>query len=485
MTWLDKAFAYKQTENAGTAYNTSGDSLLDFFALAGSMRKRSDEDIISLFMRAYNQDKLLAFKALFYLRDIRKGVGERKAFKVILEHLGNQQLLDNIDFCNLVLEYGRVDDLLPLLNTKYAEIVAVFLHDNIKNPLVAKWMPSINTSSKKTREYAKKIISILDITPVMYRKFISEFRKDPFLVEHNLTKKDYSFDYQHVPSKAHLKYKKAFFRNDDDRYTQYLSSVQKGTAKMNTGTLMACDIVSKYMKYYRVLGNIDSTLEVAWKELLDRYKDIHENGICVVDVSGSMFGQPINVAISLGLFYATLNKGPFNNRFITFSNKPTIQTVQGDSFHAQISALNNADWDMNTNIEAVFLRILEFAKQHNVSQDDMPKRVYIVSDMEFDRACRVDESQFTTLFEALEQKFVDNGYQLPKLVFWNVDNRNDTFPVQGDSKFAQFVSGFSQNVFMSILEHGECNAIEMMNKVLLSKRYEPVRFLLDEVEKDE
>ena len=278
MTYLNdikKEQNKKLTENGATALNSSGTALLDLFATSGALRERNDKEIENMFIKAMVEDKALATKLAFYTRDIRGGLGERKTARIMFKALANhypQIMLDNI---HLLFEYGRCDDLLSLLDTEIEsdviELITKTLKEDLANmikgktiSLLAKWLPSVNTSSIKTRKLAIKIANALNMSQKEYRKTLSSLRAYLNVTEVRMSSKDYSLiKYDEVPSYAMHNYSNAFRRNDLDRFTTYLESLKKGETKINSSTLYPYDIIEKIL----YSNNVDNTvLEEQWKE---------------------------------------------------------------------------------------------------------------------------------------------------------------------------------------------------------------------------
>lgn len=329
------------TENNADTYKSSLNALVDFFGMVGGMRN-NQKRVWELFLKAYAEDKLLTMKALFYLRDIRGGQGERELFRYILKNL---VLLDEkIVSQNIynVAEFGRWDDLFVLLdkevpndmqNNVFGVICTQLFRDLAKVEedrqdisLLAKWMPSINTSSKNSRSLARRFAMWLGWSEKQYRKNLSKLRGVLRVVEKKMSARQWSdINYSAVPSKASLLYRKAFARHDEERYAQYLQDVLSGKQKMNAGTLHPSDIVGKFLKADSdPTTALDNTLEAAWKSLPNFFgENKTRNILTVADVSGSMScydnGKPLHVSIALALYTAEKNEGAFHGSFLTFS----------------------------------------------------------------------------------------------------------------------------------------------------------------------
>jgi hypothetical protein len=490
------------TENGARAFRTTQSAVLDLFAQGGALRERNEAEIISLFTKAFAEDKLLALKALFYLRDVRGGQGERRTFRTVIRYLADNHTESVRKNIWLFPAFGRWDDLYELFGTRLEEDAIQLIRSQFEadysteHPsLLAKWLKSENTSSPISRKLGRKTREALGLSPRQYRKALSALRSRITLVETRMSQKEFSaIDYSQVPSQASLRYRQAFYRNDGDRYTAFIESLKRGDkdVKINTKTLYPYEIVSKIPlssmsyrngKYYTGFGlqefpqsEVD-TLSVLWSNLPDYFGDNTENSICVVDTSGSMQsngGLPIQTALSLGIYTAERNRGPYHNHFITFSNRPDLVELQGSNIVEKVINMSQANWDMNTNVEAVFDLILNTAIKNRLSQDDMIGRIYIISDMEFDGSTR-GRGNDEALFETITRRYAEAGYKMPQLVFWNVNARNAQFPMTKSSTGVQLVSGHSPIIFKNLLRGKFMSAYELMLDVLNDERYNEIR----------
>ena len=341
--------------------------------------------------------------------------------------------------------------------------------------LLAKWLPSVNASSKDTRNKGRRMASLLGMSEPMYRKTLSALRKYTDILENRLRERDYTFNYEVQPSCAMFKYRSAFIRNDGERYTEYLNKVNNGEAKLNAGRLYPYDIVRAVLKGgISVEGRL--SLDTAWKALPDLTAAKGENALAVIDGSGSMtWGmsgiRPIDAALSLGIYFAEHNKGRFANHFITFSETPQLVEIKGRDIYEKTRYCASFNEVANTNLEAVFLLILKTAVKNCLKQSEMPERLYIISDMEFD--CCVIGGNNDTLFDTMQKAYKKHGYSLPKIIFWNVSARQNNLPVTRSQTGAALVSGFSPALF-DMVSGGDISPEKVMNDILSSDRYAAV-----------
>jgi len=450
------------TENLAVTFIRSGSQLLDFFAQGGAMRGNPDK-ALDLFQKAFAEDKQSAIRILFYLRDVRGGQGERNLFRICLEWLGTNypEVFDNV--VEHVSEYGRWDDMF-FDNDKCFSIIKkqLALDKNADTPsLLAKWLPTINASSKTTKQKANFMAQKLEMDSIAYRKLVRGIRKKIKAVEELMSAQDWKkINYSSVPSQAARIYKNAFKKHDEERYNDFIEKAEKGEVKIQAGTLYP------YQIYKSVKSDYSKTLEALWNQLPDYTQD--KNALVVADVSGSMEGDPISVSVSLALYFAERNKGQFKDYFITFSGNPRLQKIVGDDLLGKMNSIEESDWDMNTDIQAVFNLILETALKNNTLEKELPETIYIISDMEFD-----DCSDTKTNFEVMKEKYEEAGYKLPNIVFWNVDARNgNNLPVQKNEQGVALVSGFSPVIFKIAVENK--TPLDIMNDVINSERYSQI-----------
>lgn len=475
------------TENGAAAYESTGSYCLDLFSTVGAIREKSERNIIDRFIRAFYEDRDYAMKILFFARDIRGGLGERRVFRIILKWLAQnepQSVRKNIQY---IAEYGRFDDLLTLFDTPceddMLDIIKAQLRtdtlalENAENvSLLAKWLPSINTSNATSRQYAKRIANAIGLSLADYRKTLSRLRAQIKIIENNLRQKDYTFDYSKQPSRAMFKYRAAFYRNDAERYMAFLSDVCSGKATLHADNVAPYELVLPYFdfdfttdSFIRNMNDEEKqTLNATWAALDDYCSD--ENAIAVVDTSGSMYwngGIPAAVALSLGLYFAEHNTGRFKNCFIEFSAHPKLIEIKGDSFADKLRYIGSFCEVANTNLQAVFDLILNAAVEHDVPQSEMPKKLYIISDMEFD--CCINDAS-STVFENARQFYAKHGYTLPQIVFWNVDSRNLQQPVMQNELGVALISGVTPKIFDMVIS-GTLSPYSFMVEVLNRERY--------------
>ena len=491
------------TENGAVGYKRSGKRLLDLNFAVSSMRNWSEDKVIKYFAQAYYEDPLLAVKWLFYARDIRGcGMGERRVFRLCMRYLvkNHWEYVQNV--IRLVPEYGRYDDWLCLFGTAAEDQVVELIREQLRCDLqmmeqgkqislLAKWLPSCNTSSAHSRDKAKAICNRLELSSGEYRRIVSCLRKYLNVVEVKMTADEWdSIEYDKVPSRANLLYRNAFLRNDELRRRRFLDQLKHGETKINAHTLFPSDIVAKYYESgisYRWstygLKEKDDTLEVLWNELPDYVKE-DDTTLVVRDGSGSMQNfvgntkvTALNVATALTVYFAEHCQGQYRNRFITFSSEPQmIDLSNASSLREKLEICEMHQDCSNTDIRAVFDLILSTALEGKLSQEELPKNILIVSDMEFDHA--IDGYGFRNtglqaLFEQVSAKYVKYGYRMPRLIFWNICSRTNTVPLRENELGVALVSGYSPAVYRMVLSN-ELDPYQCLVKELNSERYQAV-----------
>lgn len=470
------------TANGARTLASTGQALLDFFSVSGAMRSRNEADIIKLFSNAFNEDRELAVRALFYCRDARGGQGERRTFSVCLKWLHDYHHDVFLKVFSLIPDYGYWRDLINYVNvSEVVSLVRETLASDIANlnankpvSLLGKWLPSENASSKQTRNLARRWMSELHMTPKQYRKTLSRLRESSNVVERPMSANCWDqIVYENVASKATIKYRKAFRRHDEVGYNTYLQQVASGEKTIKTSVTYPYEVVGKILEYGSSFQD-DQTLQLVWDNLPDYFNGKQENSIVVVDTSGSMYSgqgcsRPINISVSLGIYAAQRNTGAFHNKFITFSDRPTLETLQGNNITEIIRNMSQANWGYNTNVEAVFRLLLDTAVNFNISQEEMIKKIYIISDMQFDQATTGNK---TTHFRSMKKMYKEAGYELPQIVYWNVNSGKDgNYQVAHNEQGVQLVSGASPTLFEDLLKESFRTPVDFMMEVLNKPRY--------------
>jgi len=462
----------KITEKGMVTNSTSLNACLDMFFMAGATRHWDNNKRVKLFQKALVENPLLALKILFWVRDIRGGSGERDFFRDIILFLNErypEYLKKNV---HLIPEYGRWDDLFNIDTEISIPIIKKGLEE--KNGLLAKWLPrkkQYNNFSSKVREY-------LGLSPKEYRKLIVELSNT---VEQKMCDKKYeNIDYQKVPSMAINKYRKAFYRNDNKRFKEYVENVKNGKSKMNAGAIYPHLLYRALSKTgradIRTLKIVeDASIEAQWNSLPNYMIGSKHRILPMVDVSPSMtWGDslPIEVAVSLGIYISERNESIFKDAFMTFSENPTIEFLKG-SFAEKVYQLRLSKWGRTTNIEKSFELLLQKSIDFKIEEKYMPSIILIISDMQFDCAKNIDQ----TAIKMIQEKYEKHGYKIPQIVFWNVRGEMDNIPSDENQKGVGLISGFNISILKDILKgdiHKKPTPLETMLSVIESGRYDSV-----------
>lgn len=468
------------TQNGAKAYRSTLNACLDLFGKIGACREDLNQ-AKQLFSKAYEENPQLATQILFWARDVRGSQGERKVFKELLKDLASidPQIVQKL--IPLVPEFGRWDDLLILEDTSVWDNVLDSFRQQLDKDLkakegqislLAKWLPSINASSKDSKRQGRKIAAFLGYSEKQYRKTLSALRSKIKIVEQKMCANEWeNIEYSKVPSRASFMYRNAFKNHDGLRYTEFLEDVASGKVKINASTLYPYEIVYQFLFGEGEVG--DQTLELLWNNLPNYLEDQQEgfNGLVVADVSGSMYGKPMAVSISLAMYIAERNQSEvWKNKFLTFTDEPSLETIKGSNLREKIRNLQKSKWGYNTDLVKVFEAILQAAKVGKVPQDQMPQKLIIVSDMEFDEACPEND---LTNFEHISHLFEKAGYKLPDLIFWNV-NSGSSVPVTVHDSGTALLSGCSPSALKAIFSD-HITPLSVMLESVDSERYLPIK----------
>lgn len=450
-----------RTINGMKTNASSMNALVDLFFAIGASRGK---DMTKAFEKAIVANETLALRLLMWARDVRGGAGEREVVRKILTYMEKNHPAALERILPLIPEYGRFDDLLVFQTQAFKEKAYVIIGDALRagNGLAAKWMP-------RKGPIAVEIRNFFGMSPKQYRKSLVALTK---VVEQDMCAKRWNMiEYSHVPSLAAARYQKAFNRNDPMGYAKYKSKLATGEAKINANAVYPYDVI-KSGKF----GGDHAVMQAQW-DALPRYIG-DELVLPMCDVSGSM-GCPVggndnlscmDVCVSLGLYLADKNTGPFKDMFLTFSASPSINVLKGN-LRSKLRQLETADWGMNTNLHAAFDEVLRVAVKGKVKAADMPKYLLIMSDMEFDRCTQFDDSAM----QMIQRKFEAAGYEVPKIVFWNLHARAGNVPVKYNMKNVALVSGFSPSIMTAVLGAKDMSPVSVMLETLNSERYAAIK----------
>ena len=461
------------TNNGALTNSTSLNKCLDLFSVIGNHKDFKEE-----FWAAFAEDPNIALKILFWSRDCRGGSGARKTFVEVFKEMQNTKPKLFSSLFRYIPEFGYWKDIYKNLKPtrELTKFIAETLKDENDHSLCAKYFPRKGTWFGAMRKF-------LDCTPKELRQLIVSKTQ---VVENYMCANNWKeINYQSVPSVAGLRYKNAFIKHDGDRYNEYIAKVNAGEAKINSSVLYPHNIYENYLKeisntshlrggirctYNDLSSDVTESLIAMWNNLPNFMEGCKERLLPICDVSGSMTGTPMNISISLGCYISERNVGPFKNAFITFSERPQMQYLNGNIIE-RFGQLEHADWGMSTNLQAVFNLILTRAKQSNLSEEDMPTKILIISDMHFNYACRNNDQ---TNYEIIKQKYESAGYKMPGIIFWNVNGDAGNVPVTMLDDNVGLVSGYSPSILQSIFKAAVLTPMELMLKTVNTPRYEMI-----------
>lgn len=468
---LSKVNDMKLTENGAVAYKSSGGGkVLDLFSIIGGLRD-NPKKAVEMWKEARNEDKELADNLILYVRNIRDGgLGEREIGKQLLLELSKTDPNKVIRNFSTIVENGRWDDLLIFLNTHIKDDLIEFIKEqwvkDLENmlenkpiSLLAKWLPSANASSKKTRAAARKIYKSLNLNEKSYRITLSLMREKIDIVEKKMSSNQWNnIKFEKVPSVAMNRYSRAFKRHENG-FDEYLLNVKNNKAKINSSTLYPYDICRKYF-YNRNFSEVD---EEQWKAL-PNYVDDKYNVLIMADVSGSMCDpqfRPISTSIGLATYFAQRNKGSYHNSYLTFTNNPYfIKINDKDSLANIFQEVCKTGVGYSTNFDRAMKTIFNAAEKSG----EVPDALVVISDCEIDKY----KNQNTyDIFEKWDNTFKTAGFKgVPKIVFWNVNSSKETTFLARENQNVCFVSGYGIGPFKQLNSLINDSPYETMVKTL-------------------
>ncbi|QPX63487.1 von Willebrand factor A-like domain protein [Campylobacter phage F356] len=459
MKFVNSLSNLSYTENGALTLSSSLNIALDLFFIIGTTNENNIDNVFEKVKESFNIDKELTSRILLWTRDAREGAGRREIFKRFLDFIAENDKEIYKRIIRKVPELGRFDDLITdkQLDLVGNELIKIL---DFNNQLCAKWMPREKSSKSKL---AKKLMKLLKLNAKDYRKLLSS---NTCVVENKMCSKEWNLiEYEKIPSKAMAKYNDAFERNDKERFENYQESLIKGESKVNTSAIYPYEII-KLMFKNDILAN------EMWKNQKNWMEGSKKTLFPIIDVSGSMYTgvqgsiTALNIAISLGMYLSERNGKGFKDYFITFSANPEMVKIEGNNLKEKYESIKKSNWGMNTNFAKTFDLILNRAKADNLSQEDLPDALVILSDMEFDEA-----QQGKTNFEYIRDSFKNSGYKMPELIFWNIYGRSGNIPVRKDENGTCLISGFSPSIVKGLLTN-DLNPEKIMFETINKERYD-------------
>jgi hypothetical protein len=474
-----------------------------------AIRGVSDEKLYEYFEKSITEDVIDTFVIAFNIRDIRAGKGERSIGNTMMTFLAMNHQEKFLKVLHLIPEYGRWQDILcffpkvtPGINSEVSEHVVDIvckqiirdlsdMNDGKPISLAAKWMPTENDSMDKRFHLVNVICKKLNITPKQYRtEYIGPLRKYLNIVERLMCQKRWGdIDFSKVPSCAMKKLKKAFEKNTPDFFNGWKISLSKGEVKINAKVLFPHEIIREIrMK----CGNNeeDQVLISQWEVMEDEVRKlgILQKSLVIVDNSGSMTDNnnlPADIAFAMGILISSIVEGDFHNNVISFHDEPTFFELKDGNIYEKYAQIKNSPVGYSTNLQKTFDLILRKAKECKLKQEDMPDKVFIISDMQYNSietsveyGCGYGRKNNTN-FEEIEEKYLNSGYKRPKIYFWNVNGNIDDFPVSVDDNGTCMISGASPSILKSVFKSGEVSPVQILREVLDDDRYQDIRRCLE------
>ena len=459
MTLLD-ALRTKDTTtaNGAVAHSSTLNFCLDYFAMAGNRHSSLQQ-----FLAAFAEDPTAALRILFWSRDCRGGAGSRFSFVEIIKYLQENNPSVFSQIFKFIPIYGYWKDIFKNLSPS-KELVSYIcdtLIDEQDHSLLAKYIPRKGLWFAELRKHMK-------LSPSEFRHYI--VNKTQVVENYMCARKWSDIDYSTVPSVANKMYSNAFRKHDGERYSSYISAVNRGEAKINSSVLFPCDLYHAYSTHQIQ----DDAIIAMWDNLPNFMEGCTDRILPICDVSGSMWSNsgsvfPIDVSVSLGCYLSERNEGIFKDAFMTFSEEPILQYLHGNIIE-RFRSLRCADWGRNTNLQRVFDLVLNKAIQNNIPEEEMPTKLLIISDMQFDEASRTQ-----TNFEAIQQKYNNAGYKMPDIIFWNVSNDYyNNVPMNVYDKHTSIVSGYSPSILKAVLSGRMITPVSIMLETINSDRYSQI-----------
>lgn len=505
---------FTSTENGAVALKSSGNPIVDYFMMFA--RTITNEKIEKYMDLCWDVNPKKTVAIIFNGRDRENGKKEKNiSNRAMIWLRNNKPLTYQGNLIKYIDKYGCWKDIMYInfnfdkkvincLDKDYElSIIANRLikdKDTLENgnkndiSLCAKWAPSENDKYDKRRKSAKKVAAILfpdDLSHLManYRKeYLTPLRNQLKIVETLMCENKWTeIKYETVPAVASKRLKKAFMKHDPDGYSKFLEDVKSGKKSIKVTGILPHELIKYYIDLSANQYSFDEnnenkyepneTIEMQWKTIVENVKKegVLEGLLPIVDVSGSMFSTsngsiPAQVAIALGILISDCSTGPFSNKVLTFSRKPEFYHVKGDTLFEKFNNIKSMDAGTDTNFEATSDLIINYGKMFNVKQEDMPKKLVCLSDMQFNQAsCDRKYKEISTLHKHIVNKYKNNNYEAPSFIYWNLnsDNNNDeTFPVSSTEPGTALISGFSEQLLKVFMKHDNFTPELIVDEIL-------------------
>ena len=491
------------TENGMAAHSSTGSACLDFFASV--VRDTPSAKVVDLFRTAYLENPSLTLKILLNLRDcIGDGKQEKRVSFDAFAFLKTWKPRTYLKNLKGFTDVGCYKDLLvldsmcrhPLVADPELKLMAAALKMNkaildarLVRPMAGggaadpadvkkslnlspKWSPTENCKDDNKMKAAHRLAALLGVTMRNYRvEYLTPQRREVDVLERNQSLGTWDKIYlPGVPATAARKQKKAFMKHLPEKYTAHLAAVQAGKSKMNSKGIQPHELVRTYLQYGTT--HVDAAVNAQWKALEDRLAaaGAFDGCVPVCDVSGSMAGVPMEVSLGQGILVSSLSKGRFKNRVITFSAVPQWHTITGETLGEKVHSLSRAAWEMNTDFIAVFKMLLTEGTTYGLTPEQMPKKILVFTDMQFDAA--TNAGRYQAAHAEVVSMYAAAGYTVPDIVFWNLRDTKVSFPVRKDTPGVALMSGFSAEMLKLLMDNAPMTPYSMMLRAV--SKYEVV-----------
>ena len=483
------------TQNGDASWGSTGSARVDlFFKLTRDVT--ANGQFVAWLDRAWEESPLDTLRLVFQARDCRGGKGDRAPFLAALAHVANTHPAWFEANAALVPEYGRWLDLVELLPrlthpehpALVARLMAAQLRDDAaamargeRVSLLAKWLPSEGAKWDLATRVTDLLCAELyrrdrsdDVMRRYRTEYLSPLRAHANVIERKMCAGEWDdIDFERVPSVACKRLRKAFAARAPDAFEAWIQRVRAGKAKVNASQLMPHDIVKEFLFAHPPGAAV---LEEQWKAMVEDARRLGalDATLAVCDVSGSMYGEPMQVSVGLGLLIAAAALPPFRDVLITFSAEPTFHALrEGADLAERVTSMRHMPWGMNTDLDRVLDLVLERARRAELAPSAMPRRLVILSDMQFDAA---SPGFGLTFMDRARRKYEAHGYQVPQVVFWNLrSNSTLDFPVRAHESGVVAVSGYSPSMLSNLMGGADLTPYSVMRRAIDAPRYAAVR----------
>ena len=496
--------AYSVTENGATALATTGSILVDQFGKAGNFRGRPIDAVFYDMDKLWEENPQSALRFPFYLRlitrktridkgvkteKVQKGQGARdEAFKRLLwlARFHKDEFARNIAILPIV---GSWKDMWSLLYYDITEgthaidenlifsLLKLGLENELHVDLVKKFMPRIKSSSKCNTEwtlnmnmFAKRFAKYLRVPYTKYNKLKASGTAHDF--QKLICNGKYEeLDWNKIPGRALSLLASGNFLKRHNLVNSYQDWIDKQDVAPFAG--YPCELYKRFRNMSSLSYTLSKTIDKQFDGLVKKAEadgKVTENVLVGLDTSGSMMTQIkglsnyycLDMAVSLALFFAKLNKGAFHNKVMMFDNVSTPFDLPSESFTTNVKALPHVGCG-GTNFQSIIDELVKIRVQNpQIPLEEYPKTILVVSDMQFnpisrnwgwtsipitEKATNAEYSR-NKLKEVFPSEFVDSM----KFVWWDCAGRGtNTYEGESDNGQDFFFSGFDGSILTFLI----------------------------------